>query len=309
MIVRPRLSWFRLLFVWRGSVLRSIVPQLVVILALSAAITAARGRIFGLQVPLTIAPFTLLGVSLAIFLGFRNSASYDRFWEGRKLWGSLFIVSRSLARQVISLVALPEGDALVGEWVELLAAFTHALRHQLRGSDPSADLRRLLPAEKSARLLTARCPPAILLVMLGQWVEQRKREQRYGEIVAVALDDNLGHLSEVLGGCERLATTPLPYPYSVMIHRTVYIYCFLLPFALVDIVGWMTPLLSVFTAYTFMALEALAAELAEPFGTSAHALALVEMSQAVEDTLLETTGRRTRGSRAASGSTGDYLHL
>ena len=87
---------------WRGSVLKSILPQLLVVLAVSTAITAVNGRVFGVHVPLTIAPFTLLGVSLAIFLGFRNSASYDRFWEGRKLWGSLVIVARSLARQVVS---------------------------------------------------------------------------------------------------------------------------------------------------------------------------------------------------------------
>jgi putative membrane protein len=291
--------------VWKGSVLRSIVPQLLVVLALSTAITAARGHVLGVRVPLTIAPFTLLGVSMAIFLGFRNSASYDRFWEGRRLWGSLVIVCRSLVRQAGSLVALADDDPRMAELLSLLTAFSYALLHHLRHSDPRTDLARTLPPQRADALGGQRWPPALLLVWLGQWLQARRREERCGEIAAVAVDENLGHLSEVLGGCERLASTPLPYPYSVMIHRAVYIYCFLLPFALVDIVGWMTPVLSVFTAYTFMALEALAAELADPFGTSPHALPLRELCRTVEDTLREMTGRPAQPAEAAV----DFVHL
>lgn len=306
MIVRPQLSWFRLLFVWQGSVLRSVLPQLLIVLVLSNIVTWTHGVILGFRVPVTIAPFTLLGVSLAIFLGFRNSASYDRFWEGRKLWGSLLNVSRSLTRQALTLASLAEDDPRIDAWVALLAAFAHTLRHVVRGTDPRDDVERLLSAEQQARVLAVKSPPAMVLILLGRWVEQRRNEQRYGEMTAVALDENLSHLSDVLGGCERIAGTPLPYPYVVMIHRTVYIYCFLLPFALVDIIGWMTPLLSVFAAYTFMALEALAAELAEPFATSPHALPLAELAQGIENAVRETTGRPTL---AHPGSASPFLHL
>ncbi len=298
MIVRSKLNWFRMLFIWHGSVLSDILPQLLLVLAIASFVTVSHGRLFHHQVPLTVAPFTLLGVSLALFLGFRNSASYDRYWEGRKQWGALLNLTRSLVRQALTLGGLEPSDPRVAEWVSLLAAFTHALRHQLRHSDPKPDLDRLLSPDLSAKVLAARYRPAILLTSLGRWVTARSREGRYGEMTATAFDHNLNGLSDVLGGCERLAGTPLPYPYSVMIHRTVYIYCFLLPFGLVGTLGVMTPVMSVLVAYTFMALEALAEEIEEPFGTLPNDLPLEEMSGMIEETLLEMAGKEIAESRS-----------
>ena len=291
MIVRQHHNWLQMLLIWRGSVLKSILPQLVTVLAISSLVTWTHGYVFEHYIPMTVAPFTLLGISLALFLGFRNSASYDRFWEGRKLWGNLLNVSRSLVRQGLTLAKLPQDDPRIAEWVALLAAFTHALRHQLRDSDPSEDLSRLLSGEQRKKVGNARYRPAVILRILGEWIAKRKEECLYGEITAAAIDHNLNRLSDVLGGCERLANTPLPYAYSVMIHRTVYGYCFLLPFGLVGTIGRMTPLISVLVAYTFMALEALASELEEPFGVSANDLALEHMSLGIEETMREMIGQ------------------
>lgn len=94
MIVRPTQNWFRLLFAWKGSVLPSIIPQLAFIGLVSCLAVFTHGRVFG--DPLNPAPFTLFGVALAIFLSFRNNASYERFTEARHLWGSLLISSRAL---------------------------------------------------------------------------------------------------------------------------------------------------------------------------------------------------------------------
>ena len=78
---------FRMLLIWNRGCSKSILPQLViVVLAISSLVTWTHGYVFEHYIPMTVAPFTLLGISLALFLGFRNSASYDRFWEGRKLW-------------------------------------------------------------------------------------------------------------------------------------------------------------------------------------------------------------------------------
>ncbi|MEA3093897.1 MAG: ion channel-forming bestrophin family protein [Caballeronia sp.] len=91
----------------------------------------------------------------------------------------------------------------------------------------------------------------------------------------------------MVGGCERIASTPIPYPYGVLLHRTVYAYCLLLPFGLVDSIGTVTPLISVFVSYTLIALEAIASEVAEPFGIAPNNLALDAMTRNIERTLLE----------------------
>ncbi|RBH33091.1 hypothetical protein C3F00_046975, partial [Pseudomonas sp. MWU13-2860] len=137
---------------------------------------------------LSIPAFTLMGVSLAIFLGFRNSVSYERFWEARKLWGSLVIVNRSLARQALSL-APDNADAQ--RLIDGCCAFASALKAQLRGDDPDAHLRRLLPEEILSKALAARFKPALILAWLGQLTARMRRDGALNDMQWHALDRNL----------------------------------------------------------------------------------------------------------------------
>jgi putative membrane protein len=287
MASQRRRHWILMLFEWRGSVLRTILPRLCLLFLISACVVWSHGYIGRYRIPLDIAPFTLSGVAISIFLGFRNSASYERFWEGRKLWGSLLNTMRSLARQGMTHAQLAENDPRLREWLALLAACAHALRHQLRGSDPRSDLERLLPAATVERVLAAEYRPAFLLGMLGEWVAARRVEGSLGEMLTAAFDRNLDELSNIIGGCERLANTPIPYGYAVIIHRTVYIYCLLLPFGLVDSLGMMTPVMATFIAYTFIALDTLAEELEEPFGTDYNDLPLEKLSGNIEGAVFD----------------------
>lgn len=104
MIVRPRPHWIRLLFVRRGSLIHRIFWQQLFVFVLACAVVIAHGQLFDWKVTLNAAPFSLMGVALAIFLGFRINASYDRYWEARKLWGAVLVVARNLARQSLTLI-------------------------------------------------------------------------------------------------------------------------------------------------------------------------------------------------------------
>lgn len=287
MIVRPRPHWLRMLFVWRGSVLPDIAPQLLWTTAFAVLVTVLHGQLFHWKVPLNFVPFSLIGLTLAIFLGFRNSTSYSRYWEVRTLWGALLNETRSLVRQALTLTDAPAQAAVPAA---RLIAFVHALRHQLRGSDPTADFERLLPPQDCARLQAMRFKPAVLLLMVGEWLRDQRRQGQLDPMLAQAMEVPLGRLTEALGGCERIASTPIPFTYAVIIHRTIYLYCVLLPFGLVDAIGAMTPVVVAFIAYTFFALEALGAEIEEPFGTSPNDLALNAMSRTIEATLREMMG-------------------
>lgn len=287
MIVRPRLHWLRMLFVVRGSVLPVIAPQLLGVTALAVAVTLLHGQVGGWKISLNFVPFSLIGLTLAIFLGFRNSTSYARWWEARTLWGALLNDTRSLLRQALT---LPDDPAPARVLALRLIAFVHALRHQLRHTDPQADLKRVLGDADVARLAGAHYKPAMLLLMCGEWLRERLRSGQLPPELAPAMEGPLGRLTDALGGCERIAGTPIPFTYSVIIHRTVYLYCALLPFGLVDGIGAMTPVAVAFIAYTFFALEALGAEIEEPFGTDANDLALDALAHGIEHTLREMLG-------------------
>lgn len=287
MIVRPKLHWIRLVFVWHGSVLHTIMFRLLLNLAMSVVAVYFMPTFEAWGLHMSTAPFSLIGIALAIFLGFRNSASYDRFWEARKLWGMLLVGARSLVRQAQMFTGREPSHQDIRALVGLLVALVCMLKHQLRATQPLADLRRLVPQPLSDRLASAQYPCVLLLREMGLWVRAQHAAGRLSDVQMQAMDTTLSELTAYHGGIERLGNTSIPYAYSVLLHRTVYVYCTLLPFSLLSSVGVLTPLISVFIAYAFMALDAIASELEEPFGTEPNDLALDAMCITVERSLLE----------------------
>jgi putative membrane protein len=287
MITKKKTNWFRMLFEWNGSVLPQLLPRLFILFCYSMLVVYFRDDLLNYNIYINPAIFTLFGIALAIFLGFRNTVSYDRFWEGRKLWGALLNDTRSLARQAHTLVEGNDYNKERTHFIHLLTALVHALKHQLRQTDADGDLKRLLPDSEYDKFKTAVFKPIMILKELGFWVNKVKVSGRIDSITQANFDVNLNKLSDIIGGCERITSTPIPYTYNILLHRTVYIYCFLLPFGFVESTVWITPFVIVFIAYTFVALEAIADELEDPFGIQPNDLALEAMSEMIENTLAE----------------------
>ncbi|WP_020591327.1 bestrophin family protein [Kiloniella laminariae] len=303
MIVREKPNAFKLFFLLQGSVVPSIAPQIFFAGFMGILVFLAGKYLPGSVPNLTATPFVLLGVTLSIFLGFRNGASYERWWEARKLWGQLIIDTRSIARQAQTYIR-DRGDlALSPDEMQsrdreikahqrritlLCTGFSHALRHHLRSTDCRDDVASFLTEQDMERLNTVRHRPNYFLNLLGGEISQLLQKRFIGEISARNLEERLVSLSEVLAACERIHNTPLPFAYNLLLNRTAYIYCFTLPFGLFTSLGGMTPVITAIIAYTFFGLEALGEELEDPFGTSAHDLALSTMSRTIEINLLET---------------------
>ncbi|MCW5912149.1 MAG: hypothetical protein KIT62_13835 [Cyclobacteriaceae bacterium] len=293
MIVRQRTHWLRMLFIWRGSVLPKILPQLMIITCFSLVVLFFHGRIYEYKVNLNPSIFTLIGVALAIFLGFCNTASYDRYWEGRKLWGTLVVESRSLVRQALAMVEDNEDTSLIEEkkkFTRMVAAFSWSLNGHLRGKRNTDHLARLLDPKEIAYIQHQVFIPVAILQQLGYFIQQWKKSGKIDSIIATSLNQQLNNMSMVAGGCERILNTPLPFAYHILLHRTVYIYCFLLPFGLVDVVGWIMPVLVVFISYTFVSLDAIVDEIGEPFGEAANDLALNSICRDIEYSVFEQAG-------------------
>lgn len=286
MIVRPHRHWFVRLFSWHGSVLPGILFRLGLNLLMSIIAIFCLDWYETLGVKLTLAPFSLLGVSIAIFLGFRNSVCYARFSEARQLWGSLLITCRDIQRQVL---AISPADA--PRIAALLMAFCYSLKHQLRRTDAREDLNRFL-GDEAEDILRRRARTSAIELKISQWLADQRRSGAISDIVYAQLDNSIHQLSLVLGGCERLASVPVPFAYGLLLHRTVYLFCTLLPFALVPDLHYMTPLVSVFIAYSFLSLDTLAEELEMPFGYANNHLPMDAMCTNIEINLLEMNNQR-----------------
>ncbi|MDS0111637.1 bestrophin family ion channel, partial [Enterobacter hormaechei subsp. steigerwaltii] len=230
MIVRPQQHWLQLIFVWHGSVLPKIYTRLLLNFLLSIAVIVMLPWYTSLGIRFTVAPFSILGVAIAIFLGFRNNACYSRYVEARLLWGQLMIAARSLFREVKN--TLPD-DKHLGEFVRLQIAFANCLRMTLRRETNADQLSRYLAPDDLRKVMDANSPANRILLIMGEWLAVRRRSGHLSDILFHSLNNRLNDMSIVLAGCERIANTPVPFAYTLILHRTVYLFCIMLPFALV----------------------------------------------------------------------------
>ncbi|ADO48536.1 bestrophin family protein [[Enterobacter] lignolyticus] len=284
MIVRPHEHWLTRIFVWHGSVLPKIFSRLLLNFLLSIAVILMLPWYYSLGIKLTVAPFSILGVAIAIFLGFRNNACYARYVEARLLWGQLMIASRSLLREVKN--TLPDGTS-VDSFVRLQIAFAHSLRMTLRRLPQQETLSRYLTPEQLSAVLAVQSPANHILLLMGNWLAEYRKQGVLSDILFHSLNNRLNDMSGVLAGCERIANTPVPFAYSLILHRTVYLFCIMLPFALVVDLHYMTPFVSVLISYTFIALDALAEELEDPFGLENNDLPLDAICNTIEIDMLQ----------------------
>lgn len=299
MIVRERPSGLRLFLVLRGSVLQRIRLTMLLNVVLATVVTLVHGNLFSVKITLTAIPFTLIGLPLAIFLGFRNTTAYDRYWEGRKLWGEIVHRTRSLSRQCQAWIegggpialARRETDVRV-RIVHRAIAFAHALRLKLRDQSDESVLRQWLSTDDFEAVRGAADPVSVILLAMGRDLGKCVRAGQLEPCLAASMDGTLSSLAAAAASCERIKNTPIPFSYTLLLHRTAYMYCFLLPFGLVDTTGFMTPFVVGIVAYTFFGLDALGDEIEEPFGLESNDLPLDTLCRAIEISLRESLGEK-----------------
>ncbi|KCB25239.1 putative bestrophin domain protein [Bordetella hinzii CA90 BAL1384] len=291
MIVRPRPSALALLFILRGSILPRIAGKLLFMIVVACAVAAVHAAGDFTPGHLSAVPFSLFGLALSVFLGFRNNVCYDRWWEARKQWGELIVQLRALSRETRAVWGAPAQDAEVQRQVRRLIAFPHALAARLREQDERAAAAPWLDARDAQALEGRVNPPDVLLGLLNQTYREAAQAGRFGEVVYQGLVQRLGACGAVQAACERIRFTPTPFAYSLLLHRTAWIFCLLLPFGLVGTLGALMPLAVAIIAYTFFGLDALGDELEDPFGLDDNDLPLNAMARQVAIDLLEGLGQ------------------
>lgn len=296
MLLLGKKRWLTQVTTIRGSSLSRIWPRLLVVTVIATVVTIGHQRYGLIPASLTPLPFSLIAVALGIFLGFRNNTSYDRFWEGRKLWGALVNNSRSVTRQILTLIH-PQSDAdadevqaLRIELVHRVIAYVHVFRHHLRGTDALDELRGLIPEPERLALADEINRPAAVLQTLGDRISEAWRRGWVDPMHLPILEASLTAITNIQGGCERIKSTPIPGSYTILIHRIVAVYTCGLPFGIVDAIGYYTPVVVLLIGYAFFGLDAVGDEIEDPFGTEDNDLPLDTLSRMIEVNLRQRLG-------------------
>jgi len=213
---------------------------------------------------------TLLGFAISMLLVFRTNTAYDRWWEGRKLWGALVNNSRNLAMKMETI--LPEGDEKNRIFFrKIIQAFASALHNHL----PKEQTRLELFEDEENRHIFQRIdwekhvPNQVALLMYRQ-VQQLYREGVLTAEQLLFLNAELQSFTDICGACERIKNTPIPFSYSVFIKKFIFFYVMTLPFGFVFQLGFYAIPVTAFVFYVLASLELIAEEIEDPFGGDAN---------------------------------------
>jgi len=234
-------------------------------------------------------PIAVFGGALGIFVSFRTNSAYDRWWEGRKLWGRLINTSRHFATQIVSWVDDPAAARVL---VQRQIAYVHTLRVLLRGQPlaDDADVQRWTTEADQAQLLASSNATHALLQAQSTEVSALADAGSLSELRLQNLDNSIRHLLDIQGGCERIKKTPLPRGYGFISVMLIRYYSVLLPFAMVDDLSWMTVPLNVLICLGFMLINETGRVLEDPFTLFWNALPLFALSKTIENNLRERLG-------------------
>lgn len=244
-------------------------------------------------------PLALYGAAIGLLVSFRNGSTYNRWWEARTLWGAIVNKSRTFARQVLNTMSAGEGateqeQAEVAQVQRKLVfhqvAYVHALRQQLRGLDPVAQVARFVPAEDLNKLMHEKNVALALQREMGRMLVAARRRGWLDEWEWQAIDRSLDGLMDAQGGAERIKNTPMPRQYDFLARFFVLIYCVLLPVALVESLKWFTPLGSLVVGSMFMALDKIGRDLEDPFDNTIYDVPMTAIATTIEINLRQLIG-------------------
>ena len=273
-------SWFSLIFhAYNRQVVRKLLPAMAVMGAFTAGICYVELELLEQPIQLSNAVHSLLGFVLSLFLVFRTNTAYDRWWEGRKQWGSLVNVSRTLA---LRLHEFTDNDAAHAHFNHAIPSFAKALRDHLR---PNQSHPAVSPGESDL---------AGFEHVPNAWAQSMERHSAKllaeGELSAQQhwlVAQNLERMIDILGACERILKTPVPHSYSMFLKKFIFLYVVTLPIGFVGTFAWWSVPVVMLVFYILVSVELIAEEIEDPFGVDENDLPLNALCDTIEANVSE----------------------
>jgi ion channel-forming bestrophin family protein len=270
-------TWFGIAFRYRGSVIPEILPR--VILCGMFGLFISFLHYLKLSVSFPILGILIPNLVLGLLLVFRTNTAYERYWDGRKSWGSMITSIRNLARQIlVTIQNHPDNPEKIElgkiEALNLLAAFAIACKLHLRHESINTELDSLLSPTQYQSLKTMNHPPLGIMFWLSEYL-QTSYKRGFLQIYQLnSMGILVNNLVESIGACERIQNTPIPLAYAIHLKQLLLIYCLSLPFQMVKEVGWLTPIIVALISFTLLGIEEIGIQIEDPFGRDANDLPL-----------------------------------
>lgn len=229
----------------------------------------------------------LLGFAISMLLVFRTNTAYDRWWEGRKLWGSLVNNSRNLAMKLN--VLLPEKELQQRSFFrKIIPAYAFALHHHLRKEQTRVELFEDEEHRAAFQKIdhTKHVPNQTALLMY-QHIQQLYRDGTISGEQLLFLNAELQSFTDICGACERIKNTPIPFSYSVFIKKFIFFYIMTLPFGYVFQLGFYVVPVVAFVFYVLASLELIAEEIEDPFGGDENDVPTQALAQNIQRHIAE----------------------
>jgi putative membrane protein len=234
---------------------------------------------------LTIAMHSLLGIVLGLFLVFRTNTAYDRWWEGRKLWGGLVNSTRNFAMKLNAYLSKENHEDR--EWFsKMVPNFVFAMKESLRTGVQFAELD---PPDDIFfnDLKKYKHKPNRIGALLYRKVNDLHRAEKISGDQLINMDKELKDFIDLLGACERIKNTPIPYSYMMFVKKFITIYIISLPFGFVTQSGYMTIPIVVLVSFVLLSVELIAEEIEDPFGRDISDLPLDDMAGKMRENVRE----------------------
>lgn len=298
---KEMLFWVEV-FGFQGSAMPLIALRVLVFGAFALLVTALHhSKNYDYTLHMNVGPHEIAGAALGLLLVLRTNAGYERWWEGRKLWGGIVNQTRNLG-----INALAYGPADHG-WREQIirwtAAFPHATRLDLRDQRQSASLEGLLGRESAERVVSCHHIPNAVALHIGSLLREGVEKHGMSAFAYHQAESQRASLIDHMGACERIRSSPLPLAYRIEIRRFVVLFLITLPFAILDDAGWLTPLAEMLVAAPILALDKIGTELQFPFAlTSLNHLPLDQLCLKIEVDLLAMLDAQEPLPPAANGN-------
>jgi putative membrane protein len=228
----------------------------------------------------TIAVHSILGFVISLLLVFRTNTAYDRWWEGRRLWGTYVNHTRSISTKIAAYIG-KEHKAERERLRTLIGNYIASSRDNLRDKAHPQSMESNEWCNASEFSSADHVPNAILTALVSE-IEQLRKKGMLTDFQVLTLNDELRSFAEVHGAAERIKNTPIPYSYSIFIKKIIFIYSITLPFALLKDFGYWTILCTVFVFYSFVSLEVIAEEIENPFGADPNDLPIDEITDKIK---------------------------